>query len=102
MSPTQRASTVSGPRRAVKPGPAAAAAPASPAAAPARPARITLNMPPELYRQLQRWAGDAAEALDRPRVGVQDALRAMIRATVSGTAAEAVIGQLRAENGGAN
>jgi len=54
---------------------------------PARPARVTLNMPPDLYRQVQRWADDAAEALDRPRVGVQDALRAMIRACISDQAA---------------
>ena len=36
------------------------------------------------------------QGTDWPRVGVQDALRAMIRATVSGTG-EAAIGQLRAE-----
>jgi len=43
------------------------------------PARVTLNLPPELYRQLVRWTDSAAESIDVPRVGVQDALRAFIR-----------------------
>jgi hypothetical protein len=55
-------------------------------------------MPPDLYRQAQRWADNAAEALDRPRVGVQDALRAMIRACISDQAARgAALAQLRGE-----
>jgi hypothetical protein len=65
---------------------AAAAVRTEPQSAPAgrtairtAPARVTLNLPPELYRQLQRWTDSAAEAIDVPRVGVQDALRAMIR-----------------------
>jgi hypothetical protein len=44
-----------------------------------KPARITLNLPPELYRQLVRWTDSAAETIDVPRGGDQDALRAMIR-----------------------
>lgn len=45
--------------------------------------RIALNLPVSSYRQLQRWADDAAETLDRPRVGIQDALRAMIQACLT-------------------
>jgi len=44
-----------------------------------KPARVTLNLPPELYRQLRVWVADAAETLDDPRVGVQETLRAAIR-----------------------
>ena len=80
------------------------ATPVAPAVGrPARPARVTLNMPPDLYRQVQRWADDAAEALDRPRVGVQDALRAMIQTCISDQASRgAALARLRGElDGGA-
>jgi hypothetical protein len=30
-------------------------------------------MPPELYRELDRWTSTAAEAIDVPRVSIQDA-----------------------------
>ena len=56
---------------------------------PPKPARITLNLPPELYRQLARWADSAAEAIDVPRVGVQEALRAMVRVITEGQAKNA-------------
>ena len=56
---------------------------------PPKPARITLNLPPELYRQLTRWADSAAETIDVPRVGVQDALRAMVRVITEGQAKNA-------------
>jgi hypothetical protein len=56
---------------------------------PPKPARITLNLPPELYRQLTRWADSAAEAIDVPRVGVQEALRAMVRVITEGQAKNA-------------
>jgi hypothetical protein len=46
-----------------------------------KPVRITLDLSPELYRQLTHWAASAAIALDVPRVALADALRAMIRAT---------------------
>jgi hypothetical protein len=46
-----------------------------------RPVRITLDLSPELYRQLTQWAASAAIALDVPRVPLADAVRAMIRAT---------------------
>jgi hypothetical protein len=67
---------------------AAAARRAEPGAPPAgrtamrsKPVRITLDLSPELYRQLTQWAGSAAIALDVPRVALADAVRAMIRVT---------------------
>ena len=41
--------------------------------------RITLDLSPELYRQLTNWAASAAITLDVPRVALADAVRAMIR-----------------------
>ena len=65
---------------------AAAARRSEPAAGPAgrtairsKPVRITLDLSPELYRELTRWADSAAVALDVPRVALADAMRAMIR-----------------------
>jgi hypothetical protein len=46
-----------------------------------KPVRITLDLSPELYRQLTQWADSAAIALDVPRVALADAMRAMIRVT---------------------
>ena len=46
-----------------------------------KPVRITLDLSPELYRQLTEWAASAAIALDVPRVALADAVRAMIRVT---------------------
>jgi hypothetical protein len=67
---------------------AAAARRAEPDAGPAgrtairsKPVRITLDLSPELYRQLTRWADSAAIALDVPRVPLADAMRTMIRIT---------------------
>ncbi len=67
---------------------AAAARRSDPAARPAgqtairsKPVRITLDLSPELYRQLTQWADSAAVALDVPRIALADAMRAMIRAT---------------------
>jgi hypothetical protein len=45
-----------------------------------KPVRITLDLNPELYRQLTQWAASAAIALDVPRVALADAVRAMIKA----------------------
>ena len=47
-----------------------------------KPVRITLDLSPELYRQLTHWADAAAIALDVPRVALADAVRAMIRVTM--------------------
>jgi hypothetical protein len=67
---------------------AAAASRAEPGARPpgrtairSKPVRITLDLSPELYRQLTQWTASAAVALDVPRVALADAVRAMIRAT---------------------
>lgn len=46
-----------------------------------KPVRITLDLSPELYRQLTQWADAAAVELDVPRVALADAMRAMIRVT---------------------
>jgi hypothetical protein len=47
-----------------------------------KPVRITLDLSPELYRQLTHWADATAIALDVPRVALADAVRAMIRVTM--------------------
>jgi hypothetical protein len=57
------------------------ARPAGKTAIRSKPVRITLDLSPELYRQLTQWAGAAAVALDVPRVALADAMRAMIRVT---------------------
>ena len=44
-----------------------------------KPVRITLDLTPELYRQLTAWADSAAVTLDVPRVSLANAVRAMIR-----------------------
>ena len=46
-----------------------------------KPVRITLDLSPELYRQLTEWTASAAITLDVPRVALADAVRAMIRVT---------------------
>ncbi len=57
------------------------AAPAGRTAIRSKPVRITLDLSPELYRQLTRLADSAAITLDVPRVALADAVRAMIRVT---------------------
>jgi hypothetical protein len=57
------------------------ARPAGRTAIRSKPVRITLDLTPELYRQLTQWADSAAIALDVPRVALADAMRAMIRVT---------------------
>lgn len=52
-------------------------------------ARVTLNLPAPMYRDVERWAIEAAEALAVPRVSVQDALRAMISVCLTGPNATA-------------
>jgi hypothetical protein len=67
---------------------AAAARRSQPAARPAgqtairsKPVRITLDLSPELYRQLTQWVDAAAVTLDVPRLALADAMRAMIKVT---------------------
>ena len=55
------------------------ARPAGRTAIRSKPVRITLDLNPELYRQLTTWADAAAVTLDVPRVSLADAVRAMIR-----------------------
>jgi hypothetical protein len=57
------------------------ALPAGRTAIRSKPVRITLDLSPELYRQLTVWAHSAAIELDVPRVALADAVRAMIRVT---------------------
>ena len=79
---------------------AAAARRAEPDARPAgrtairsKPVRITLDLSPELYRELTVWADSAAITLGVPRVSLADAVRAMIR--VSAENPEDVLDRLR-------
>jgi hypothetical protein len=55
------------------------ARPAGQTAIRSKPVRVTLDLSPELYRQLTQWAASAAVALDVPRIALADAVRAMIR-----------------------
>jgi hypothetical protein len=57
------------------------APPAGQTAIRSKPVRITLDLNPELYRQLTQWADAAAIELNVPRVALADAMRAMIRVT---------------------
>jgi hypothetical protein len=56
------------------------ARPAGQTAIRSKPVRITLDLSPELYRELTVWADSAGIALGVPRVSLADAVRAMIRA----------------------
>jgi hypothetical protein len=58
------------------------AAPAGKTAIRSKPVRITLDLSPELYRQLTGWAHAAAIELGVPRVALADAVRTMIRVTM--------------------
>jgi len=69
------------------------AQPAGRTAIRSKPVRITLDLSPELYRELTQWAHAAAVELDVPRVALADAVRAMIRVTTESP--EQVIERLR-------
>jgi hypothetical protein len=73
----RRAQMAAAAARRSRPG----AGPAGQTAIRSKPVRVTLDLSPELYRQLTQWAGTAAVALDVPRVALADAMRAMIRVT---------------------
>jgi hypothetical protein len=69
------------------------ARPAGRTAIRSKPVRITLDLSPELYRELTGWADSAAVELGVPRVSLADALRAMIRVTADHP--DQVLDQLR-------
>ena len=69
------------------------ARPAGKTAVRSKPVRVTLDLSPELYRQLTRWAHSAAVELDVPRVALADMVRAMIRVTMESP--DEVMEQLR-------
>ncbi len=71
------------------------ARPAGRTAIRSKPVRITLDLSPELYRELTGWADEAAVALGVPRVSLSDAVRAMIRVTSDHP--ERVLDRLRRE-----
>ena len=74
------------------------APPAGRTAIRSKPVRITLDLSPELYRQLTQWADAAAVSLDVPRVSLADAVRAMIR--VSAENPGEVLDRLRRDRDG--
>jgi hypothetical protein len=83
---------------------AAAARRAEPNARPAgrtairsKPVRITLDLSPELYRELIVWTDSAAVELGVPRVSLADAVRAMIRETTDHP--DQVLDRLRRDRG---
>jgi hypothetical protein len=57
------------------------ATPAGKSAIRSKPVRITIDMPPELYRELTGWTTTAAGELDIPRLTLADAVRAMVKVT---------------------
>jgi hypothetical protein len=66
-----------------KPKPKPKPAPAAPTAGKPEYVRVTLNIPADLYRQLRKWTGTAADEIGAHQVSQQDALRAMITAVVA-------------------
>jgi len=67
------------------------AAPAGKTAVRSKPVRITVDLPPEVYRQLQEWVTKAAGELDIPRLTLADAVRAMVRVTAVDDRISAVV-----------
>ena len=57
------------------------AGPAGKTAIRSKPVRITLDLSPELYRELTMWTHSAAIELDVPRIALADSVRAMNRVT---------------------
>lgn len=111
MSPTKRPSAVEGMRRGVGSSHAEAgqATPPNPyleadlrnapPARPPKPVRVTLNIPPELYRELRKWTNSAADEIGAPQVSQQDAMRAMLTAAVLDQSIGLVVLDLLRRNG---
>lgn len=74
------------------------APPAGQTAIRTKPVRVTLDLSPELYRQLTQWTDSAAVELDVPRIALADAMRAMIRVTTENPAE--VLDRLRRDRTG--
>lgn len=65
--------------------------------APASTVRITVDLPPEMYRLLTSWILSAAPQVGRPKLSLSDTVRAMIMTTCAGDAeaSNALMVQLR-------
>lgn len=63
----------------------AEAAPLGQTAARSKDVRITIDLTPDQHRELTRWTSSAAIDLDRPRLPLSKAIRAMIRVTAIDT-----------------
>lgn len=91
-----------GPAAATVPAPGTAAA--GPGAVRTKPFRVTLDLAPADYAELNRWLLKAAAEVDPEdprRVSLASALRAMIRATAADpVVAGVVLDQLRRERAG--
>jgi hypothetical protein len=74
------------------------ARPAGRTAIRSKPVRITLDLSPELYRELTLWTDSAAISLGVPRVSLADAVRAMIR--VAAENPDQVLDRLRRDRDG--
>lgn len=75
------------------------AAPAGTTAVRSKPVRITVDLAPDLYKQLTRWAAETALEVDRPRLPQAEVIRACIRAlTDDPDVREAVLRELRLES----
>jgi hypothetical protein len=71
------------------------AAPAGETALRSKPVRITVDLAPELYRQLNRWTTDAAEEIDAARLPLAEVARAAFRALDRPEVRAAVLQELR-------
>jgi len=60
-------------------------------AARARPVRMTIEVPPELFRSLTSWTHEVMVETGATRVTISDAVRAMIRLTLADDAMAAAV-----------
>jgi len=71
------------------------APPAGETALRSKPVRITVDLPPELYRRLTRWTQDAAEEIDAAKLPFAEVVRAMIRAAGDPDVRPRILSELR-------